>query len=184
MKCLNEPVARQANKEDGCTGRFWEGRFKSQALLSQEALLSCMAYVDLNPIRAQIARTPESSDHTSIKERIKPSFELHTAIHQQQELGLLNTFNLPLKPLAKFEGNITNTKQSGVLFSLHDYLSLVDMTGRILRNYKRGGIPSSLPPILHRLNIDTKDWLINASAFEKKYQTRFAKQKRRKTASI
>jgi len=57
MKCLKEPLARMANKEDGCKGTFFEGRYKSIAILDEEALLTTLAYVDLNLVAAGLAKT-------------------------------------------------------------------------------------------------------------------------------
>lgn len=176
MKCLNEPIARQANSEDGCTGHFWESRYKSQALLTEEALLSCMAYVDLNPVRAGMAKTPEDSEYTSIKERITPQFDLADAVKEQVELQALLKFDLPIKPLAQFESSVTNEQQSGILFSLNDYLELVDFTGRCIRSDKRGSIPINLPPILQRLNLDHDTWFANATQFEKDYNAKFSRR--------
>jgi len=176
MKCLNEPIARQANKEDGCTGHFWESRYKSQALLTEETLLTCMAYVDLNPLRAKISQTPETSIHTSIKERIQPSFKLTDAVKEQIDLDALEKFDVPLKPLLCFDSNIRDGVQQGILFSFEDYLTLVDSTGRHIRHDKRGAISATLAPILQRLNIDEKDWINNTSNFERNYRYTFAKR--------
>lgn len=173
MKCLNEPIAREANREDQCTGHFWESRFKSQALLSDEALLSCMAYVDLNPIRAKMAKTPEDSDYTSVQERITPQFDLAEAIRSQQNGQQLNNFSLPIKPLLHFDDTIKQETQTGLPFSLSDYLQLVDWTGRIVKKNKRGYIPENLPPILVRLAIPPDQWLTNSQYFEKVIHRRF-----------
>ncbi|WP_419533535.1 transposase [Endozoicomonas sp.] len=144
MRCLNEHLAREANKEDGCKGRFWEGRYKSQALLDEAALLTCMAYVDLNPIRAKMARTPETSDYTSIKERATKASG-----------GRLRKQHAHLKPLRSQGQN----PETAIPFALSSYLELVDWTGRIVRQDKRGSIPENLPSILDRLKIDPDEWL-------------------------
>jgi len=156
MRCLNESIARQANEEDGCTGRFWEGRFKSQALLDEKALAACMAYVDLNPVRAGMADSPEASDHTSIQRRIAAA----KAENATEQPGTL----LP------FVGNPREEIPKGLPFRLADYLELVDWTGRIMRDDKRGAIAENLPPILERLQIDPRYWLYMAQHFESRFK--------------
>ena len=173
MRCLNQTIARQANLEDECTGKFWECRFKSQALKTEEALLSCMAYVDLNPIRAGMAESLEGSEYTSVQERINPVFNLKQSIKRQTKNGDLLDFKATLKPLLPFEGGVTNQAQAGILYAFRDYLALVDWTSRIIRQDKPGYISAELPPILTRLEIAPDQWRINTTQFEAIHARRF-----------
>ena len=108
-----------------------------------------MAYVDLNPIRAQMAETPESSDHTSIQKRIK---EVRQTPKENNE---------PYQPvtLFKFVGNPREPMPEGLPFTLKDYIELVDWTGRIECDDKRGAIDQKTPAILTRLKIEQDQWL-------------------------
>jgi len=154
MRNLNEHIAREANKEDKCTGRFWEGRFKSQALLDESAVLACMAYVDLNPIRAKMDTTPETSKHTSIQNRI------HALIKGEQP-----------KNLMRFVGNHRQNMPKGIAYSLIDYCELVDCTGRCIRDDKAGYVEQHHSPILVRLGINSEQWLTLTTEFEQHFST-------------
>lgn len=173
MKTINEPLARQANREDEYRGHFFEARYTSQALVSEQALLACMAYVDLNPVRAGIAQTPEASRYTSIRERIHPRFNLSKAIQEQIRSGYLQNFSIQLKPLLTFEANASGQSMNGLPIAFRDYLELVDWTGRIVRGDKPGAIDDRFPSILNRLEMNPKDWLTSATQFEKTFSQRF-----------
>ncbi len=135
MRCINEPLARKANREDDCVGRFWEGRFRCQALLDLPAVLKCMVYVDLNPIRAGAAPTPEKSSCTSVKARIVRR-DSHLARFADEAPRRAASF-----PIRRAE-----------------YLRLVDWSGRKFRHGKRGRIAGQLPPILERLGLSEERW--------------------------
>jgi hypothetical protein len=119
--------------------------------LDERALLACMAYVDLNPIRADMAGTPETSDHTCVKSRIE-SLESNTQ---------------PKRSIENFVGSTPNSK--GLPFVLRDYLELVDWTGRIIRKDKAGAITQTLPPILKRLALNQKAWEQLTTQFERHF---------------
>ncbi|WP_096087777.1 transposase [Agaribacterium haliotis] len=163
MQLVNEGIARQANAEDKCSGRFWEGRYKSQALLDDAALMACMAYVDLNPVRVNMAKTPETSEHTSVKRRAA------CAQRAVKKCTARSNKKQPSELLA-FVGNPRQTMPRGLPFKLNDYLLLLDWTGRQLRKSKRGVIDANIPPILRRLGIDRQSWLLCSCEFEVRFK--------------
>jgi hypothetical protein len=170
MGRLNEFIARAANAEDKVKGRFWESRFKCQALLDDIALISCMVYVDLNPIRAGLAATPEESDFTSIQERIRAWQKTTNTSIVTQPSSIVESGSNPqvdswLCPIT------SNPQQRGILnMPESQYFDLVDRSGRILRQGKRGSITPDLAPILSRIGAKPETWIDTISRFGSKFR--------------
>jgi len=144
MRCLAEPIARRGNLEDKVSGRFLGGRFRAQPLLDETAIVACMAYVDSNPIRAGIAETPETSDFTSVKERIEDrasAAEVSTSdaqdhrIEHGEKAGWLAPIPLEAKrnKVREKETDRRAGNKGCLPMSLDDYLELLDWTGRQFR---------------------------------------------------
>jgi len=145
MRRINEPLARMANAEDCCKGHFWESRFKSQALLDEAAALACMAYVDLNPVRAGLTTRLEDSERTSAQRRIRRLTD-----------GALE------KAIQSVAGDV---RSRTMVISLKDYLTLVEWTGKSIQTPGKASIPANLAPIFERLNINQAHWLNQIQTF-------------------
>jgi REP element-mobilizing transposase RayT len=174
MARLNEFIARAANKEDNVKGRFWESRFKCQALLDDSAVAACMVYVDLNVIRAGLAATPEESDFTSVQERIRlwqknmtasseplqPSSTIPSPDSAPENPGnphLSDSWLAPISPDSEKHGILHMTEL--------DYFDLVDKSGRMIRPDKRGSVPADMMPILLRIGARPETWIDTVSGF-------------------
>jgi hypothetical protein len=181
MRGVNETIARMANEEEGVKGRFWEGRFKSQALLDEGAVLSCMAYVDLNPIRAAMETNLVDSDFTSIQQRLY-DYVKYKSTKNEDETRLVNRVQhqreikreiglqeLPEAPLMPFDGSSHTDIHFALPFTREDYFMLVDETGRVLREDKRGAIPHTAAKIVSQFGIKPDKWLEQVQNFSRSY---------------
>lgn len=164
MKCLKEPLARMANREDDCRGTFWEARFKSIAILDLEALLSTMVYVDLNIVAAGLAPTPESSPHTSVSARVADCRQkgLLPAVTEQPEdrsrhITPQEDETFWLQPIE--DRRERGGQRPGItsLMNLTGYLRLLDWSSRQKRDGKRT-VPDDVADILIRLDSSSSLW--------------------------
>ena len=160
MGCLNEFIARAANKEDDVKGRFWESRFKCQALLDDAAIAACMVYVDLNPIRAGLAKTPEESDFTSIQQRIRAWYK-NTLTSATEPTSDSHDWLCPISSL--------NNPQGILPMTTAEYLDMVDRSGRMIRLDKQGAMDPHLSPILLRIGVNSDAWPVTISCFGDKF---------------
>jgi hypothetical protein len=181
MGRLNEFIARAANNEDDVKGRYWESRFKCLALLDDAAIAACMVYVDLNPIRAGLAPTPEESDFTSIQERIRAwhrEMLAQGSVSQGDTAKPAETSGISYPASASSLDSTcwlcpirSDVKRRGILqITTAEYFDLVDKSGRLLRSGKRGAIDADLAPILLRIGIKPDAWVDTISRFESRFR--------------
>jgi REP element-mobilizing transposase RayT len=173
MRLLCQHIGQRANRETGESGHFWESRFRSVRLLDESALLACVAYVDLNPIRAKLAETIENSDFTSAQKRLealllksKPSVDSSPRIESSSS-------ELPDRSLAPVQCDERNDalgpspsrsdfrcSDKGFLnMTAAEYLGFLDWTARSITSGKPGSTPQNAPPILERVGLPTSAWL-------------------------
>jgi REP element-mobilizing transposase RayT len=166
MKCLKEPLSRMANKQDECKGAFFEGRYKSIAILDEEALLTVCAYIDLNPVAAGIVSLPEESPHTSIKERvdhakskgrmcdvseIRNGSVAASKVSGKVEKGL---WLIPIEDRRRLGEDREGMREG---FTFGQYLLLVDYTSRTIRKGK-ASVSKELEGIFERLGSSAEIW--------------------------
>ena len=152
-RCLNEKIARQANAEDECKGRFWEGRFKCQRVYDLAGVVACAVYIDLNPVRAGMAKTLEESDHTSVQERLGGvSKRVAKRCSAWPKVSLLSVAQMTERTM-----------------TLEEYLELVDETGRLIVEGKKS-ISEKVEPILRRLKVNPERWVENTKGFRERFK--------------
>jgi hypothetical protein len=181
MQLLCQKIGRRANNDDQERGKFWQARYRAVRLLDEAAILACAAYVDLNPIRAALAETIETSPYTSAQQRAL-ELQRQTTSHSMNTHGSDNGHSQnaaqhsPLKAIAQSLSPVCLSEDgSGVGPCVHtggkrasdkgflrlstaEYLELLDWTARQMRSDKRGATPASAAPLFERLGIDERSW--------------------------
>jgi hypothetical protein len=188
MKCLKEPIAKLANAEDNCKGPFWDGRYKSIAIIDEEALLTTAVYIALNPFAANLSDRPENRSFTGLVQRLAHAFGKRLLPkstprnhpNQRRPFGTekritdLVEFKNWLCPLNDLPDK--SAGRPGLLngFSLGSYLELVDYTSRLKRTGK-AFLDADVPGIFQRLRLCPKKWsgrmalMLNSDRFRGNY---------------
>lgn len=171
MRDLNENIARRCNKEDGRKGHFWEDRFNCQRVTGLGALMTCMAYVDLNPVRAALAEDLEGCRHTGLKDHLlahKANLQLEALPKRPNPTLEEKLIRLELERMSRRADWLVPFGQKGSVLeriSFESYVRIVEEAGKQIKENKPGRLPVDLVPTLEALELDVDRWVQNVRGF-------------------
>ena len=173
MGILCENIARRANAEDDCTGRFFESRFKCRECVDEAGTLLCGLYVDLNPIKAGEAPSPETARYTSAYQRIQAQQQCpHAADRADGWLAELSLRDGSDQDPNKVNGSRTGQRASdmGVLsISWENYHQLLQWGVQEVRTGARSTLPKDLELVLDQLQVRSDTWLETVQDYEQAF---------------
>ena len=173
MGILSENIARRANKEDNCKGRFFETRFKCRECTDENAVLLCGIYIDMSPSLAGEANSPRTARYPSAYARIEARSQRKNARHRADG----HLAELTLRPERQDERAMAYASRTGrrasdlgvLSLSLEDYLQLLEWSARLLKSGERKTMPKDLGAILDHLDVNHQAWLDTLSAYEESF---------------
>lgn len=163
VRFVNEAVARRANREENVTGRFWQGRFRSQALLDSGAILSSMASVDLRPLREETDRGLWDAGLTSVQERL-------ARLHHQSEASVVRVMAMAIQPVLGPAGD-RGLPEPFAQLSLRDYVELLEWTGSQLNNtVEAEAMPAQLERLVSEFGLNPERWVSTVGRFGDRFR--------------
>jgi len=170
MAILTENIARRANAEDSCSGKFWQSNYRHRECTDMNSILLCGIYVDLNPIKAGEATSPKTARYTSAYQRIQAQSQRKNAKNRSD--GWLG--ELAWKDETASDETTAFSSQSkrrasdmGLIpISVEDYLKLLNWSAGQLRSGKRSTIPGDLESVLDHMSINEEAWIDTLEDYE------------------
>ncbi|MCO8125531.1 hypothetical protein NHH03_27580, partial [Stieleria sp. TO1_6] len=159
-RCLSEPIAHSANDEDSCKGRFWQGRFSTQLLLDDAAILAGVTHVDVGATNTDAKKGTDGRALTGLADR---KAALNGSDRQiSQAITLDDTF------LETAQSRLSASTQ--VSLSSEDYVTLAEWTKRRIDKRVRTSVPASSAEVLKALQLDADQWCKLIGSFSKVFK--------------